>query len=129
MDAITLAAILGLLAGCVVSNALGRVERYFSRQDYLRREDQKLIARVSLPVSRMDRDETVLRILRGAPSALTPTEIAFVIGEPWAKSNSLVPILRRIGAKHHKGGLYSAPESDDGLNVNGSAFYTDRPHH
>lgn len=45
-----------------------------------------------------------------------PTEIARRINEPWcvidgyfAQSSAITPVLRRIGAVRHKGGLYTKP--------------------
>lgn len=59
----------------------------------------------------------VLAVLVAESKPIGPTEIASRINEPWcvadgyyAMSAPITPILRRIGAVRHKGGLYTKPE-------------------
>lgn len=66
-----------------------------------------------------ERDEQVLSVLRAATEPLGPTEIGRRIGQDWSTygrlhwgdSAAVTPVLRRIGAVRHAGGLYTAPEA------------------
>ena len=68
-------------------------------------------------MSKDDRDSKVLAVLQSASEPLGPTKIASIINEPWCCSHgygssaTIVPVLRRIGAKLADGhfGKYIAP--------------------
>ena len=60
------------------------------------------------------RNQRVREVLLASGKVLGPTEIARRIDEDWCcgrycvpSSAAIVPILRRIGAMRHPGGLYS----------------------
>lgn len=66
-----------------------------------------------------ERNEQVLAVLRAATEPPGPTEIGRRIGQRWStyerlhwgNSAAVTPVLRRIGAVRHAGGLYTAPEA------------------
>ena len=59
------------------------------------------------------RNQRVREVLLASGKVLGPTEIARRIDEDWCKqygepaSSAITPILKRIGAMRHPGGLYS----------------------
>lgn len=59
------------------------------------------------------RNQRVREVLLASGKVLGPTEIARRIDEDWCKqygvpsSSAILPILKRIGAMRHPGGLYS----------------------
>ena len=64
-----------------------------------------------------EKNAKVLAVLQAEQKPIGPTEIARRINEPWccndgfAMSAPITPVLRRIGAIRHKGGLYTKPEA------------------
>lgn len=64
-----------------------------------------------------EKNAKVFAVLQAEQKPIGPTEIARRINEPWcvddgfAMSAPITPILRRIGAIRHKGGLYTKPEA------------------
>lgn len=70
-----------------------------------------------VPPSAAEKNAKVLAVLIGSKTPIGPTEIACRINEPWCcysgfgQSASISPILKRIGAVRHKGGLYTKPEA------------------
>lgn len=62
-----------------------------------------------------ERNAAVLAVLKAATEPLGPTEIARRINQPWCpQSPAIMPVLRRIGAVRHPGGLYTKPEQKGG---------------
>lgn len=64
-----------------------------------------------------ERDAAVLAVLQAESKPIGPTEIGRRIGQlwccydgHWGQSSAITPVLRRIGAVRHKGGLYTKPE-------------------
>ena len=59
------------------------------------------------------RNQRVREVLLASGKVLGPTEIARRINEDWCKqygvlaSSAITPILKRIGAVRHPGGMYS----------------------
>ncbi len=68
-------------------------------------------------VTAAERNAAVLAVLLSRSEPIGPTDIARAIGEPWCvwdfypASSAITPVLRRIGAVRHKGGLYTKPET------------------
>ena len=64
-----------------------------------------------------EKNAKVLAVLAATSDPIGPTEIARRINEQWccdagfAMSAPITPVLRRIGAIRHKGGLYTKPEA------------------
>ena len=70
-----------------------------------------------------ERNAAVLAVLNATMAPLGPTEIARRINADWChygtpriypQSSVITPVLRRIGAVRHKGGLYTKPEQSGG---------------
>lgn len=71
-----------------------------------------------------EREAAVLAVLKNSAKPVGPSEIGRRIGQSWCcyqgdngepsmwgQSSSITPVLRRIGAVRHKGGLYTKPET------------------
>lgn len=67
-----------------------------------------------------EKNEQVLAVLAKAEGPLTPTEIAFRIRQPWCEyqgwpqSNSINPVLKRIGAISPVRGKWLHPDKAKG---------------
>lgn len=65
-----------------------------------------------------EKNAKVLAVLAATSAPLGPTEIARRINEKWCcdgfpASAPITPVLRRIGAVRHKGGLYTKPVAQE----------------
>jgi hypothetical protein len=67
-----------------------------------------------------ERNEQVLAVLAKADKPLTPTDIAFRIRQPWCRhqgwpqSNTISPVLKRIGAFSPSRGKWLHPDKKGG---------------